>query len=37
LRAEREFQKGNFTASSEDLRIATVLLDQVTRAPTSTK
>jgi len=36
-RAEREFQKGNFTASSEDLRIATVLLDQVTRAPTSNR
>ncbi|MCI4371228.1 MAG: hypothetical protein L3J78_01110 [Thermoplasmata archaeon] len=31
-RAEREFQKGNLSASSEDLRIAAVLLDQVTRA-----
>ncbi len=36
-RAEREFQRGNFTASSEDLRIATVLLDQVTRAPSPNK
>ncbi len=32
-RAEREFHQGNFIGSSEDLRIATVLLDQVTRAP----
>lgn len=34
-RAEREFHQGNFSGSSEDLRIATVLLDQVTRAPLS--
>lgn len=34
-RAEREFHQGNFSGSSEDLRIATVLLDQVTRAPPS--
>jgi len=32
-RAEREFHQGNFIGSSEDLRLATVLLDQVTRAP----
>ncbi len=32
-RAEREFKKGNYGGSSEDLRIATVLLDGVTRAP----
>src|SRR6266581_2356793 len=32
-RAENEFHQGNFVGSSEDLRIATVLLDQVTRAP----
>ncbi len=32
-RAEREFHNGNFVGSSEDLRIATVLLDQVMRAP----
>src|SRR6059036_3682546 len=32
-RAEREFHQGNFVGSSEDLRIATVLLDQVMRAP----
>ncbi len=32
-RAELEFHQGNFVGSSEDLRIATVLLDQVTRAP----
>ena len=36
-RAEREFHQGNFTGSSEDLRIAVVLLDQVTRAPTPKK
>jgi len=36
-RAEREFQNGNFVGSSEDLRIATVLLDQVFRAPTGKK
>lgn len=32
-RAEREFHQGNYSGSSEDLRIATVLLDEVTRAP----
>src|SRR5207247_1966380 len=32
-RAEHEFRQGNFVGSSEDVRIATVLLDQVTRAP----
>jgi tetratricopeptide (TPR) repeat protein len=32
-RAEHEFHQGNFVGSSEDLRIATVLLDQVMRAP----
>lgn len=32
-RAEREFQNGNFSGSSEDLRIATVLLDQMARPP----
>src|SRR6059036_39280 len=32
-RAELEFHQGNFVGSSEDLRIATVLLDQVTQAP----
>lgn len=32
-RAEREFHGGNYSGSSEDLRIATVLLDEVTRAP----
>src|SRR5437762_3136591 len=32
-RAERELQQGNYAGSSEDLRIATVLLDGVTRAP----
>src|SRR5437667_9656269 len=36
-RAEREFQNGNFVGSSEDLRIATVLLDQFMRAPTGKK
>jgi hypothetical protein len=36
-RAEREFKKGNFGGSSEDLRIATVLLDGVTRAPAPKK
>src|SRR2546422_987075 len=30
-RAEREFQQGNFSGSSEDLRIATVLLGQAAR------
>jgi hypothetical protein len=33
-RAEREFYHGNYSGSSEDLRIATVLLDGATRAPT---
>lgn len=37
VRAEREFHQGNFTGSSEDLRIATVLLDKVTQAPTPRK
>jgi hypothetical protein len=32
-RAEREFYHGNYSGSSEDLRIATVLLDGATRAP----
>jgi len=32
-RAEREFHQGNYSGSSEDLRIATVLLDGVTHAP----
>ncbi|MGI0148661.1 MAG: hypothetical protein ACREDF_03910, partial [Thermoplasmata archaeon] len=32
-RADREFHEGNYSGSSEDLRIATVLLDEVTRAP----
>jgi len=32
-RAEREFHNGNFSGSSEDLRIATVLLDQMAQAP----
>jgi len=32
-RAEREFLQGNYAGSSEDLRIATVLLDGVTHAP----
>src|SRR5712692_6789357 len=32
-RAEHEFHQGNFVGSSEDLRIATVLLDQFMRAP----
>jgi len=32
-RAEREFAGGNYAGSSEDLRLATVLLDQATRAP----
>jgi len=36
-RAEREFQRGNYSGSSEDLRIATVLLDGVTRVPTARK
>ena len=36
-RAEREFQSGNFVGSSEDLRIATVLLDQFMRAPSVKK
>jgi hypothetical protein len=36
-RAEREFKKGNYGGSSEDLRIATVLLDGVTRAPSPKK
>lgn len=32
-RAEQEFYHGNYAGSSEDLRIATVLLDGVTSAP----
>ena len=36
-RAVREFHTGNFSGSSEDLRLATVLLDQVTRAPAPSK
>ena len=36
-RAEREFNQGNFSGSGEDLRIATVLLDEVTRAPPAKK
>jgi len=32
-RAEREFRHGNYSGSSEDLRIATVLMDQATKAP----
>jgi len=36
-RAEREFNQGNFSGSGEDLRIATVLLDEVTRAPLAKK
>lgn len=36
-RAEREFQQGNYAGSSEDLRIATVLLDGVTHAPAPKK
>lgn len=36
-RAEREFHGGNYSGSSEDLRIATVLLDEVTRAPQTKK
>jgi hypothetical protein len=32
-RAEREFYHGNYSGSSEDLRIATVLLDGITKAP----
>jgi tetratricopeptide (TPR) repeat protein len=32
-RAEREFYHGNYSGASEDLRIATVLLDGVTKAP----
>jgi len=36
-RAEREFQQGNFSGSSEDLRIATVLLGQAARPATGTK
>jgi len=36
-RAEREFQQGNYSGSSEDLRIATVLLDGVTHAPSPKK
>jgi hypothetical protein len=31
-RAEREFRQGNYTGSSEDLQIATVLLSQTSRA-----
>jgi hypothetical protein len=34
-RAEREFQQGNFSGSSEDLRIATVLLGQASRPATA--
>ena len=30
-RAEREFRQGNYSGSSEDLRIATVLLTQTPR------
>jgi len=36
-RAEREFAGGNYAGSSEDLRLATVLLDQATRAPAPKK
>lgn len=36
-RAEREFQGGNYSGSSEDLRLATVLLDKVTEAPAPKK
>jgi len=36
-RAESEFHGGNYSGSSEDLRIATVLLDAVTRAPQTKK
>ncbi|HKW43909.1 MAG TPA: hypothetical protein VJP06_06945 [Thermoplasmata archaeon] len=36
-RAEREFTSGNFSGSSEDLRIATVLLDKVTETPLAKK
>lgn len=32
-RAEREFRQGNYSGSSEDLQIATVLLGQATRSP----
>lgn len=32
-RAEREFRQGNYSGSSEDLRIATVLLSQTPRSP----
>ena len=32
-RAEREFRQGNYSGSSEDLRIATVLLSQSPRGP----
>ncbi len=32
-RAEREFRQGNYSGSSEDLRIATVLLSQSARSP----
>src|SRR5439155_470819 len=32
-RAEREFHQGNYSGSSEDLRVATVLLEGVTHAP----
>jgi hypothetical protein len=35
-RAEREFHNGNFSGSSEDLRIATVLLDQMAQPPKPT-
>ena len=33
-RAEREFRQGNYSGSSEDLQIATVLLSQASRPPT---
>ncbi len=36
-RAEREFQQGNLSGSSEDLRLATVLLEQVTTASSGKK
>ncbi|MFA5897326.1 MAG: hypothetical protein WC985_10585, partial [Thermoplasmata archaeon] len=32
-RAEREFRQGNYSGSSEDLQIATVLLTQTSKAP----
>jgi hypothetical protein len=31
-RAEREFRQGNYSGSSEDLQIATVLLSHASRA-----